>query len=41
MAIENRYDRNMMALSPEECTALAGKRIAVIGCGGLGGNQRG
>ena len=37
MAIENRYDRNMMALSPEECAALAGKRIVVIGCGGLGG----
>lgn len=37
MDYPNRYDRNMMALSPEECTALAQKRIAVVGCGGLGG----
>ena len=33
----NRYDRNMMALSSEECSTLAGKQIAVVGCGGLGG----
>ena len=33
----NRYDRNMMALSPDECSALAHKRIGVVGCGGLGG----
>ena len=38
MAFPNRYDRNMMALSPEECAALSGKRIAVVGCGGLGGS---
>ena len=37
MVFPNRYDRNVAALSHEECTALAGKRIAVIGCGGLGG----
>ncbi|MBQ9042442.1 MAG: HesA/MoeB/ThiF family protein [Eggerthellaceae bacterium] len=37
MAISDRYDRNMTALSPEECAALATKRIAVVGCGGLGG----
>lgn len=37
MGIANRYDRNMMALSPEECEALADKSIAVVGCGGLGG----
>ena len=27
----------MMALSPDECARLVGKRIAVVGCGGLGG----
>lgn len=37
MSIEHRYDRNCAALSPEECTALATKRVAVVGCGGLGG----
>ena len=37
MKIPNRYDRNKIALSEEECLALAGKRIAVVGCGGLGG----
>ena len=38
MEFPNRYNRNMSALSPEECAALAGKRIAVVGCGGLGGS---
>lgn len=38
MGLSNRYDRNMMALSPEECEALSHKRVAVIGCGGLGGS---
>jgi len=37
MSHPNRYDRNMMALSPEECAELADKRITVVGCGGLGG----
>ena len=37
MAFPNRYDRNVSALSQEECTMLAQKRIAVVGCGGLGG----
>ena len=37
MAFPNRYDRNKMALSEQECASLAGKRIAVVGCGGLGG----
>ena len=38
MRYPDRYNRNMMALSPEECAALAGKRVAVVGCGGLGGS---
>lgn len=37
MDFPNRYDRNKAALSEEECAALAEKRIAVVGCGGLGG----
>ena len=37
MKFENRYNRNMMALSAEECSLLADKHIAVVGCGGLGG----
>ncbi|MBQ9001653.1 MAG: HesA/MoeB/ThiF family protein [Eggerthellaceae bacterium] len=37
MDYPNRYDRNMMALSSEECASLEQKRIAVVGCGGLGG----
>ncbi len=37
MELAGRYDRNMQALSIQECEALAGKRIAVVGCGGLGG----
>lgn len=37
MNIEHRYDRNIAALSLEECAELATKRIAVVGCGGLGG----
>ncbi len=37
MDFPNRYDRNMAALSPEECAALSSKRIAIVGCGGLGG----
>ena len=32
-----RYSRNVPALSEAECTALQGKTVAVIGCGGLGG----
>ncbi len=31
------YERNIPALSPLEQSALAGKTVAVIGCGGLGG----
>ena len=37
MGFEHRYDRNKTALSAEECASLSGKRIAVVGCGGLGG----
>lgn len=36
-AYPNRYDRNMAALTPEECALLHEKRVAVVGCGGLGG----
>ncbi len=37
MSFSNRYDRNMTALSADECAALANARITVVGCGGLGG----
>lgn len=35
--MEGRYNRNMPALSPEECQTLRGKHVCVVGCGGLGG----
>ncbi|MCL1829462.1 MAG: HesA/MoeB/ThiF family protein [Oscillospiraceae bacterium] len=35
--IDERYSRNIPALSPEECAALRSKRVCVAGCGGLGG----
>lgn len=35
--VRERYARNMKMLSPAEVDALAGKRAAVVGCGGLGG----
>ena len=37
MAFEHRYDRNKRALSDRECRALLECKVAVIGCGGLGG----
>lgn len=37
MKMENRYNRNMPALSAEENAVLRSKRVCVIGCGGLGG----
>ena len=37
MDFPHRYDRNVEALSAQECQALAAKRVAVVGCGGLGG----
>lgn len=37
MSLPERYNRNTTALSVEECAALATKRIAIVGCGGLGG----
>ena len=37
MNYPNRYDRNVTALSRDECEALKNKRVAVVGCGGLGG----
>ena len=36
--MEPRYARNIPALTEEECTLLRTKKIAVIGCGGLGGH---
>lgn len=36
--MEDRYLRNIPALSEEECFVLRGKKVAVIGCGGLGGH---
>lgn len=35
--MDNRYIRNIPALSEAECAAVQGKTVAVIGCGGLGG----
>ena len=35
--MEERYIRNLPALSEAECETLRKKRVAVIGCGGLGG----
>lgn len=35
--MEGRYNRNMPALSPEECALLRTKHVGVVGCGGLGG----
>ena len=35
--MEERYKRNIPALSPEEQTQLAEKKVLVCGCGGLGG----
>ena len=36
--MESRYRRNIPALSEEECALLRTKKVAVIGCGGLGGH---
>lgn len=35
--MENRYLRNIPALSEQECLLLQNKRVAVVGCGGIGG----
>jgi len=37
--MDHRYIRNIPALSEEECALLRTKKIAVIGCGGLGGHM--
>ena len=36
--MKERYARNIPALSETECACLLSKKIAVIGCGGLGGH---
>ncbi len=36
--MEERYTRNLPALSAEECRILQTKKILIAGCGGLGGN---
>ena len=33
-----RYERNIPALTEAECDILQGKRVVVVGCGGLGGH---
>ena len=38
MTFEHRYNRNNQALSDWECQALSECKVAVIGCGGLGGS---
>ena len=36
--MEPRYERNIPALTPEECVLLRQKCVLVVGCGGLGGH---
>ena len=36
--MQERYLRNIPALTEEECRLLQQKRVLVVGCGGLGGN---
>ena len=36
--MEQRYSRNVPALTEAECAQLGTKSVAVIGCGGLGGH---
>lgn len=38
MSVPERYKRNVSALSEEECAMLERARVAVVGCGGLGGS---
>ena len=36
--MQNRYLRNVPALTEGECRLLSQKRVLIVGCGGLGGN---
>ena len=36
--MDARYERNIPALTREECALLQTKKVVVIGCGGLGGH---
>ena len=36
--MEERYQRNLGALTEEECALLRTRRVCVVGCGGLGGS---
>lgn len=36
--MDPRYERNIPALTEEECKLLRQKRVLVVGCGGLGGH---
>lgn len=36
--MDPRYERNIPALTEEECVLLRKKRVLVVGCGGLGGH---
>ena len=36
--MQSRYTRNIPALTEAECALLQAKKVAVIGCGGLGGH---
>ena len=36
--MEDRYARNIPALTEAECLTLRTKRVLVAGCGGLGGH---
>ena len=35
--MNSRYERNVPALTEAECEILRGKRVLIVGCGGLGG----
>lgn len=37
MNLDERYIRNLNALSEDECHLLRNKHVCVVGCGGLGG----
>lgn len=36
--MQDRYIRNIPALSEEECLLLQSKKVGIVGCGGLGGH---
>lgn len=37
-SVAPRYQRNLNAFAPDELEIIAGKRVCILGCGGLGGH---